>query len=181
MILRRCNTCAHAKPTGPWARWQGLFDHATVGSSRHGPADIASNERLNPISPEVSARRSLPPEKVKILQGCRDMVVHGLLTAFASMLDKIGDMLIERGGRSDVREEQQLYLDARVALTRDRTKLMVEFEKRLRNLFDGRIRGTDNKPDFSEADASDLALVDHLSMDESVITSNIVRVVENSA
>jgi len=109
------------------------------------------------------------------------MVVQGLLTAFASMLHKIGDMLIERGGRSDVREEQQLYLDARVALTRDRTKLMVEFEKRLRDLFDGRIRGTDNKPDFSEADASELALVDHLAMDESVITSNIVRVVENSA
>jgi hypothetical protein len=136
---------------------------------------------LNPTLSEASARRSLPPEKVKILLDCRDLAVPRILATFSSMLEKVGDMLADRGGRSDVREEQQLYLDARVALTRDRVALMAEFEKRLRDLVDDRIQGKDDKLLFAEADTTELALVDHLSMDQSVITSNIVRVVENSA
>jgi Protein of unknown function (DUF1631) len=134
---------------------------------------------LNPTPTE--ARRPLPPEKMKILQACRDMAVQRLMAAFSTMLDKIVDMLIERGGRTGVRDEQQLFLDARMALQRDRSNLMAEFEKRLRRLVDDRIHAKDEKADFSKLDASELALVDHLAMDESVITSNIVRVVENSA
>ena len=132
-------------------------------------------------SADHASRRALPPEKVKILYACRDMVVERLMASFASMLDKITDMMIERGGRSDLREEQQLLVDARTALMRDRPALMAAFEKRLRHLVDGRISGADEKLDFASADASELTLVDHLRMDESVITSNITRVVENSA
>ncbi|MEO5764189.1 MAG: DUF1631 domain-containing protein [Casimicrobiaceae bacterium] len=135
------------------------------------PADAAA----------AAARRALPPEKVKILQGCRDMAVERLVAAFSAMLEKIGDMLMERSGRTDVREEQQVLLDARVALMRDHGALMGDFEKRLRTLVDRRIEGRDVKLEFSKLDASELSLVDHLSMDETVITSNIVRVVENSA
>jgi len=109
------------------------------------------------------------------------MAVERLVAAFSAMLEKVVDMMIERSGKTDAREEQQLLLDARVALTRDRISLLVEFEKRLRGLFDRRIAGPDAKLDFSKLDASKLALVDHMSMDETVITSNIVRVVENSA
>ena len=108
----------------------------------------------------------MPPEKVKILLDCRDLAVPRILATFSSMLEKIGDMLIERGGRSDEREEQQLYLDARVALTRDRVALMAEFEKRLRDLVDDRIHGKDDKLLFAEADTTELTLVDHLSMDQ---------------
>ena len=109
------------------------------------------------------------------------MAVERLTVAFTAMLDKVGDMLVERSGKSDVREEQQLLLDARIALMRDRAGLMAEFEKRLRGLVDSRIEGKNEKAVVSSVDASDLKLVDHLSMDESVITGNIVRVVENSA
>ena len=63
-----------------------------------------------------SARRPLPPEKAKILNDCRDLAVERLVVSFAPMLDRVGDMLMERGGKTDVREEQQLYLDARDAL-----------------------------------------------------------------
>ena len=128
-----------------------------------------------------SARRALPPEKVKILQDCRDLAVERLVVAFSAMLEKVVDMLIERSGKTDVREEQQTLIDARIALTRGREALMGEFEKRLRGLVDRRIDRKDEKADFSKLDASELSLVDHLSMDETVITSNIVRVVENSA
>ena len=145
-----------------------------------GPRDVL-NTTSTAASAAPTARRALPPDKVKILQGCRDMAVERLVVAFSAMLEKVGDMLVERSGKTDVREEQQVLLDARVALVRDRVALMVEFEKRLRGLVDRRIDRKDEKLDFSTFDAGELSLVDHLSMDETVITSNIVRVVENSA
>ena len=127
------------------------------------------------------ARRALPPEKVKILLGCRDIAIERLVAAFTGMLDKVIDMLVERSGKTDIREEQQVMLDARIALMRERGPLMTEFEHRLRGLFDTRIEGRDAKAAFASLDGSQLSLVDHMSMDETVITSNIVRVVENSA
>ena len=136
---------------------------------------------MNPTLSEAPVRRSLPPEKVNILLGCRDLALPRIVATFTSMLEKVGDRLAERGSRSDVREEQQLYLDARVALTRERVALMIEFERQLSSLVDNRVHGKDDKLVFSEADASEMTLVDHLSMDQSVITSNIVRVIENSA
>src|SRR4029453_2294917 len=107
--------------------------------------------------------------------------IERLVVAFSSMLEKVGDMLIERSGKTDIREEQQVLMDARVALVRERVTLMDEFQKRRRGLVDRRIEGKDEKLEFSQLEASELSLVDHLSMDETVITSNIVRVVENSA
>jgi hypothetical protein len=136
---------------------------------------------LNPILTEAQARRPVAPEKLKILQACRDMAIQRVMAMFSTMLDKVVDMLVERGGRTGVRDEQQLYLDARMALMRDRSALMAEFEKRLRRLFDHRIHAREQKADFSKLDAGELSLVDHLTMDETVITGNIVRVVENSA
>ncbi len=151
-----------------------------AGSRRAAPADaLNTTSTAHPAAP--AARRPLSPEKVKILQGCRDMAVERLVAAFSAMVEKLIDMLIERSGKTDAREEQQVLLDARVALSRDRASLMAEFEKRLRGLIDRRIEGRDVKLDFSKLDGSALSLVDHLSMEETVITSNIVRVVENSA
>src|SRR5215831_11023933 len=89
-------------------------------------------------------------------------------------------MLMDRAGRTDIREEQQLFLDARGALRGERANLMAEFEQKLRKLIDERISGKEDvKADFSKVDANKLTLVDTSSMDESVITGNIIRVVEN--
>jgi hypothetical protein len=57
---------------------------------------------------------------------------------------------------------------------------MTAFEAKLRQRVDDRISGKEQpKADFSTLDAASLALVEPGKMDESVITSNIVRVVEN--
>ena len=131
-------------------------------------------------STEAQPRRPPPRETAKILSDCRDLAVHRLLLSFSSTLDKIGDMLMDRAGRTDIREEQQLFLDARGALRGERANLMAEFEQKLRKLIDERISGKEEiKADFSKVDANKLTLVDTSSMDESVITGNIIRVVEN--
>jgi len=89
-------------------------------------------------------------------------------------------MLMDRAGRTDVREEQVVCLEARDLLQQGRSALMVDFERRLRSQVDDRIAGkVVKKPDFSTLDAEKLTLIDTNAMDESVVTGNITRVVEN--
>jgi hypothetical protein len=125
-------------------------------------------------------RRPVPRELAKILADCRDIAVHRLLLSFAVLADRVCDMLMERAGKSDVRDEQQLFLEARQVLITGRAGLMAEFEKRLRTRIEDQVSGrARERADFSKADATKLALVELDIIDESVIVGNIVRVVEN--
>ena len=126
------------------------------------------------------ARRPVPRELAKILADCRDITVHRLLLSFTALCDRVCDMLMDRAGRSIIRDEQQLFLEARQVLIVGRAELMAEFEKRLRTRIEDQVSGrAEERADFSKADATKLALVDLTIVDESVIVGNIVRVVEN--
>jgi hypothetical protein len=130
--------------------------------------------------PEAALHHATPRESSKILGDCRDLAISRLTISFAQMMDRVGDLLMDRANKSDVREEQQLYLDARYALKGERPALMAEFEKQLRRSINERIAGkVAEKADFSKADAANLTLVETSSMDESVLTGNITRIVEN--
>ena len=132
-------------------------------------------------SGDRSTRRPVPRDMARILGDCRDLAIHRLQLSFTSMLDRVGDLLMARAERSDVREDQSVFLDAREALTRERANLMADFERHLRQLVDERISGKVlAKADFSAVDARKLTLVDTEAMDESVLSGNIVRVVENA-
>ena len=134
----------------------------------------------NVTSSVAPARRPIPRELAKILADCRDLAVHRLLLSFTALLDRVCDMLMERAGKTVVRTEQQLFLEARQVLLTDRAMLMSEFEKRLRTHVEERVSGrAEQKADFSKVDASKLALIDLNTVDESVLVGNIVRVVEN--
>jgi len=136
--------------------------------------------RLTAPTPDVT-RRPPPRELAKILSDCRDLAVHRLMLAFSSMLDRVGDLLMDRASRTDIREEQTLYLDARALLKSERSSLMAEFEQRLRRRVDDRIAGREEpKTDFANVDPTKLTLVDNSAMDESVVTGNITRIVENA-
>ena len=103
-----------------------------------------------------------------------------LTSSFAQILDRVSDLLMDRASKTDVREEQQLFLDARGTLKGDRPALMAEFERQLRKIIDDRIAGkAEPKVDYSKVDASNLTLVEQVSMDEAVLHGNITRVVEN--
>ena len=85
-----------------------------------------------------------------------------------------------RAERSGIREEQTLCLDSRAVLIKERNRLMVDFERNLRKLVDERMAGKpEAKEHFSQLDVKKLTLVDTSAMDESVLSSNIIRVVEN--
>jgi hypothetical protein len=129
---------------------------------------------------EATTRRAMPREMAKILDDCRDLAIHRLLLSFASMLDHVSDHLMARAGNSDIRDEQLLFLDAREVLRTERPSLMAEFDRQLRLQVDAGVKGDAlKKADFSTLDAGKLTLVDTLAMDESIVSGNIVRVVEN--
>jgi hypothetical protein len=131
-------------------------------------------------SGERTVRRAMPKDLARIFGDCRDLAIHRLLLSFTSMLDRVGDLLIARAERSDVREEQALCLDARAVLTHEGPKLIADFERQLRRLVDERTAGNvERRADFASVDAKKLTLVDTSAMDESVLSGNIVRVVEN--
>jgi hypothetical protein len=133
-----------------------------------------------PTTSQVPAKRQPAREIARILNECRDLAVTRLTTSFAQILDRVTDLLMDRASKTDVREEQQLFLDARESLKSERPMLMAEFERQLCKLIDDRIAGKSQpKADFSKVDASNLALVETLSMDEAVLQGNITRVVEN--
>jgi hypothetical protein len=116
----------------------------------------------------------------KILGDCRDIAIHRLLLTFNATLERVGEMLMDRASRTDVREEQVVSLEARDTLQTARTGLMAEFERRLRQQIDDRVAGkVAVKTDFSKVDAEKLSLIDTHAMDESVVIGNITRVVDN--
>lgn len=122
-----------------------------------------------------------PREFAKVLADSRDFVVQRLSAMLPDILDKIGDNLRDRAVKSDVRDEQQLYLDARDLLRLRRSALLADFESRMRRTIDDRVAGRgDEKREFAKADASALALVDTNAMERSVLTGNIKRIIENA-
>ena len=141
--------------------------------------DIVSTSATGPnVGPD--ARRPQARDAVKILADCRDLAIHRLVLSFSSLLDRVGDMLMERANRSLVREETALYRTARRALADERGEIMAAFERCLREHIDKRMAGdAETKADFSKVDATKLTLIDTSAMDESVLTGNIRRNVEN--
>ena len=131
-------------------------------------------------SGERAVSRPVPKDMARILGDCRDLAIHRLLLSFTSMLDRVGDLLMARAERSDVREEQTLCLDARSVLTNEGAKLIADFERHLRQLVDDRMSGkVAAKASFAAVDAKQLSLVETTTMDESVLSGNIIRIVEN--
>lgn len=137
---------------------------------------------MNATHRNAAVKRQLPRDLAKALSDCRDLAIHRLQLSFAAMFDRISDLLMERASNSDIRAEQSLYLDARGALKTERASLMTEFEKLLRKRVDDRIAGREERQEFatSDVDPSKLTLVDTTAMDESVLTGNITRIVENA-
>ena len=87
---------------------------------------------------------------------------------------------MDRASRTDVREEQVASLEARDALQQGKAGLLAEFERRLRSHVDDRISGkVAAKTDFAKLETDKLTLIDTHAMDESVVTGNITRVIEN--
>ena len=84
---------------------------------------------MNSTTTESTSKKPIPRDLARILGDCRDIAVHRLQTSFGAMLDRVGEMLMDRASRTDVREEQVACLDARDALQQGKASLLAEFER----------------------------------------------------
>jgi len=135
---------------------------------------------VNTPTTESTSRKRIPRDSARILGDCRDIAIHRLLVSFGSILDRVGEMLMDRASRTDVREEQTTSLEAREVLQQGKAGLLAAFEKRLRAHIDEGIAGNSKKrTEFAKLETDKLTLIDTHAMDESVVTGNITRVVEN--
>ena len=135
---------------------------------------------MNSTSTESTSSKGIPRDTARILGDCRDIAIHRLLLSFTALLERVGDMLMDRASRTDVREEQKACLDARDVLQQGKSDLLADFERRMRNKVDDRIAGKiSQKTEFAKLGGDKLALIDTHAMDAAVVTGNITRVVEN--
>ncbi len=136
--------------------------------------------RVMPTSTESKPSKPIPRDMARVLGDCRDIAIHRLLQSFTAVLDRVGEMLMDRASRTDVREDQVACLEARDVLQQGKAGLLTEFERRLRAQVDDRIAGKiAPKTEFAKLASDKLTLIDTHAMDEAVVTGNITRVVEN--
>jgi hypothetical protein len=137
---------------------------------------------VNATTNPTAARRPSAREAHKILEECRELTIRRMQQAFSAMLDKVGDVLLDRANRTDVRDAQVMFGDASVVVRTQRQALIAEFERRMRRRVDERLAGGDErkKADFSRVALAELTLVETETMDESVITGNLKRAMENA-
>ena len=75
-------------------------------------------------------RRAIPnAEYSRILVDCRDLISHRLLVSLTSMMDRLGDGLLNQANRSSVLSESTLLLESRSVLQTHRAYIVDAFEK----------------------------------------------------
>src|SRR5258708_6269545 len=74
-------------------------------------------------------RRAIPnAEYYRILVDCRDLTTHRMLVSFTSMMDRLGDRLLEKANNSSILSESALLLETRAAVQANRAYIVSSFE-----------------------------------------------------
>src|SRR5512144_3072310 len=158
-------------------RWQKRWQMAVVALQK-GKAAL-SVIKLS----DYENRRAIPnAEYFRILVDCRDLTTHRLLVSFTSMMDRLGDRLLDQANRSSVLSDSTLLLETRAAVQSNRAYIVSAFETGLRERIDRRLRGeqeADNVP-TGEEEGLELELVDHNAVEEDIALKNFVRSLINT-
>src|SRR5580765_4559743 len=78
-------------------------------------------------------RRAIPnAEYYRILVDCRDLTTHRMLVSFTSMMDRLGDRLLEKANSSSVLSDSALLLETRAGVLANRAYIVSSFETGLR-------------------------------------------------
>src|SRR5512144_1255262 len=148
-------------------RWQKRWQMAVVALQK-GKAAL-SVIKLS----DYENRRAIPnAEYFRILVDCRDLTTHRLLVSFTSMMDRLGDRLLDQANRSSVLSDSTLLLETRAAVQSNRAYIVSAFETGLRERIDRRVHGESEK---AAGEEQALELVDHAALEEDIALKNFVR------
>jgi hypothetical protein len=127
-------------------------------------------------------RRAIPnAEYYRILVDCRDLTTHRLLVSFTSMMDRLGDVLLDKANKTSILSESTLLLETRAAVQSNRAYIVAGFETGLRERIDKRLRGEqDPRLETGEDGGLQLELVDHVQVEEEIAVRSFVRTLINT-
>ena len=124
-------------------------------------------------------RRAMPnAEYSRILIDCRDLISHRLLVSLTSMMDRLGDGLLNQANRSSVLSESTLLLESRSVLQTHRAYIVDAFEKALRARIDRRLQG-ESEPQAVRKEEHELELVEDAQVEEEIAIKNFMQSLSN--
>lgn len=122
-------------------------------------------------------RRGVKPESVGVLNDCRDIALKRITEVLAGTFDKIEDELFEMAEKSDDRESQNMYLDARAQAREKRGDIESSFRRQFLSFFEKKVIGSDEtvKKPAVDYGAMELSLVDDTALEENLAVNDIAK------
>src|SRR5690348_600626 len=139
---------------------------------------MAQNGNVVPLGehPKAKARLSAR-ESADVLTGCRELALDRMARALGSMLDRVEDDLFELAEKSDDREAQNTYLDARAKAREKRPSIEAAFRSHFVEFFNRKVRGEAAGGAASSAPA-ELALMEADELEETIAVREMSRKLE---
>jgi len=123
--------------------------------------------------PRARARLS-PQESASLLSGCRDLALNRIAAALASMLDRVEDELFELAEKTEDRDAQNVYLDARAQAREKRAVIESAFRRHFVEFFNRKVRG-EQRPKRETAAPAELSLMGDDDLEEDLAISEMSR------
>ena len=142
----------------------------------------ATMDNVLSIASAQARRRTVKPEAVGVINDCRDIALKRMVDVLSKTFDTIEDELFEMAEKSDDREAQNLYLDARAQAREKRGDIEVSFKKQFLSFFEKKVAGAElenmaqPKRDF---DFESLSLVEDDELEQHLAMNGIAQRLSN--
>ena len=137
-----------------------------------------ANGNVVPLGDHPKAKARLTArESADVLTGCRELALDRMARALGSMLDRVEDDLFELAEKSDDREVQNTYLDARAKAREKRPSIEAAFRSHFVEFFNRKVRGEAAGGAASSAPA-ELALMEADELEETIAVREMSRKLE---
>jgi hypothetical protein len=134
----------------------------------------SANGNVVPLGDHLRAKARLSPqESASVLSGCRELALDRMGRALSGMLDRVEDELFQLAEKSQERDAQNVYLDARSHARDNRAAIESTFRRHFVEFFNRKMRG--DAPAQPPAEAGELTLVGHEDLEESLAVDEMSR------
>ena len=118
-------------------------------------------------------RRAVKPESVAVINDCRDIAVKRITEVLAKTFDTIEGELFDLAEKSQDREKQNFYLDARAQAREKRAAIEASFRKQFLSFFEKKVSCDDDVARVPSGDFRELSLVEDNDLEETLAMNDI--------
>ena len=142
----------------------------------------ATMDNVLSMASAQARRRTVKPESAGVINDCRDMALKRIAAVLSKTFDTIEDELFEMSEKSDDREAQNLYLDARAQAREKRGDIEVSFKKQFLSFFEKKVAGAgleNMAQPKREFDFESLSLVEDDELEQHLAMNGIAQRLSN--